>query len=110
MQIFVFSVDVTRTSINYSMLSITCRCFQRQTFENLHEFQTVGINTRVGEVAMWGRVIRFPKTALQLMRAIGKAADGLEAEKKTETWYQLVSVYNRLYRLEFRGRLLCPNL
>jgi len=44
------------------------------------------------------------------MRAIGKAADGLEAEKKTETWYQLVSVYNRLYRLEFRGRLLCPNL
>ena len=43
------------------------------------------------------------------MREIGKVADGLEAEK-TETWYQLVSAYNRLYRLEFHGRLLYSNL
>lgn len=38
------------------------------------------------------------------MRATGKVADGLEAEKKTETWYQLVSAYNRLHRLEVHGR------
>ena len=82
MQIFVFCADVTRTSINYSMLSITCRCFQRQASENLQEFQTIGINTHVEEFAIRGCVLGFPKTALQLMRGNWEGCGRAESRKE----------------------------